>query len=100
MSVLRLDGAVPGDGNVDPWVESGDEEDFCVGFQDVGPHLNWSLVSTAHSLRRLAQRRIGIVGAVRNLILLHVVEGDWPQTGPWHKDGWVEKFCEYSYSGH
>ena len=44
MSVLSLDDAVPGDSDVDPWVESGDEEDFCIGPQDVGPHVNWRLV--------------------------------------------------------
>jgi len=99
MSVLSLDDAVPGDGDVDPWVESGDEEDFCIGPQDVGPHVNWRLVSAADSFRRLAQRRVGVLGAVRNLIFLKVVEGDWPRTGPWHEDGWVEECCEYSYSG-
>jgi hypothetical protein len=70
---------------------------FCVGPQDVGPHVNWRLVSAAASFRRLEQRRIGVLGAVRNLIFLHAVEGDWPRTGPWHKNGWVEEFCEYSY---
>ena len=51
MSALRLEcgswyaGAVPGGGNdVDPWVELGDEEDFSLGPQDVGPHVNWRLV--------------------------------------------------------
>ena len=98
MSVLSLDDAVPGDSDVDPWVESGDEDDFCFGPQDVGPHVNWRLVSAADSFRRLAQRRVGVLGAVRNLIFLNV-EGDWPRTGPWHVDGWVEECCEYSYSG-
>jgi len=92
MSVLSLDDAVPGDGDVDPWVESGDEEDFCIGPQDVGPHVSWRLVSAAASFRCLVQRR---------LIFLNVVEGDWPWTGPWHVDGWVEECCEeYSNSGH
>ena len=91
MSMLSLDDAVPCDGDVDPWVESGDEEDFCIGPQDVGPHVSWRLVSAAASFRCLVQRR---------LIFLNVVEGDWPWTGPWHNDGWVEEFCKYSYLGH
>jgi len=27
---------------------------------------------------------------INAICFLHAVEGDWPLTGPWHKDGWVE----------
>ncbi len=32
--------------------------------------------------------------------MVPAVEGDWPRTGPWHYNGWIEEFVMYSYCGH
>jgi hypothetical protein len=43
--------------------------------------------------------RVGVLRAEQNGFLVLVEEGDFPRTGPWHRDGWVVIFSRYYYFG-
>ena len=43
--------------------------------------------------------RVGVLRAERNGFLVLAEEGDFPRTGPWHRDGWVIEFSRYYYFG-
>ncbi len=40
---------------------------------------------------------VGDLRAKRNGFLVLAEEGDFPRTGPWHRDGWAVKFSWYYY---
>ncbi len=42
---------------------------------------------------------IGVLRAERNGFLDLAEEGDFPRTGPWHRNGWVVEFSRYYYFG-
>ncbi len=42
---------------------------------------------------------VGVLRAERNRFLVLAEEGDFPRTGPWHRDGWVVNFSWYYYFG-
>ena len=43
--------------------------------------------------------RVGVLRAERNGFLVLAEEGDFPRTGPWHRNGWVMEFSRYYYFG-
>jgi hypothetical protein len=42
---------------------------------------------------------VGVLCAERNGFLVLAEEGDFPHTGPWHRNGWVVEFSWYYYFG-
>jgi hypothetical protein len=43
--------------------------------------------------------RVAVLRAGRNGFLVLAEEGDFPCTGPWHRDGWVDDYSRYYYFG-
>ncbi len=43
--------------------------------------------------------RVAVLRAGQNGFLVVAEEGDFPCTGPWHHDGWVDNFLRYYYFG-
>jgi hypothetical protein len=43
--------------------------------------------------------RVAVLHAGRNIFLVLAEEGDFPCTGPWHCDGWVDDYSRYYYFG-
>ncbi len=43
--------------------------------------------------------RVAVFHAGRNGFLVVAEEGDFPRTGPWHRNGWVDNYSRYYYFG-
>ncbi len=44
--------------------------------------------------------RVAVLRAGQNGFLVLAEEGDFPRTGPWHHDSWVDDYSRYYYFGH
>jgi hypothetical protein len=43
--------------------------------------------------------RVAVLHAGQNGFLVLAEEGDFPRTGPWHRNGWVDDYSRYYYFG-
>jgi hypothetical protein len=43
--------------------------------------------------------RVAVLRAGQNGFLVLAEDGDFPRTGPWHRDGWVDDYSHYYYFG-
>jgi hypothetical protein len=43
--------------------------------------------------------RVSVLRVEQNGFLVLAEEGDFPRTGPWHRDGWVDDYSRYYYFG-
>ena len=70
-------------------------EEFCAGWEvwlEGAPlvQLRFDVEDVVH---------VGVLRAERNGFLVLAEKGDFPRTGPWHRDGWVVEFSWYYFFG-
>ncbi len=77
------------------WGGPGSAAEFRTGWEGwlEGAYLA-QLASDEDDAIRVAVLRVG-----QNRFLVLAEEGDFPRTGPWHCDGWVDDYSHYYYFG-